>query len=232
MTSDLHIETKIPFIEGYFYHVFNRSNNKEKIFYTDDNYKFFLRKFDKYLSEYLEVYAFCLLPTHFHFLVKVKGSKDLVGFKNLQGLINRDDSNDNSECLNLAGREDLQGLGINKTIIQSFSNFFNCYAKSINKQENRHGSLFEKHFKRKIIDKEDYLSRIIFYIHLNPVYHHLCQSFENYPWSSYTKILNNRQSKLKKKEVLEFFGGKENYIYFHNKIKRNFKEIDKYIIED
>ena len=256
MTSDLHIETKIPFIEGYFYHVFNRSNNKEKIFYNDNNYKFFLRKFDKYLSEYLEVYAFCLLPTHFHFLVKVKGSKDLVGFENLQGLINRDDSNDNSEYLNLAGQEDLQGLinrdnsnynseylnlagqedlqglGINKTIIQSFSNFFNCYAKSINKQENRHGSLFEKHFKRKIIDKEDYLSRIIFYIHLNPVYHHLCQSFENYPWSSYTKILNNRQSKLKKKEVLEFFGGKENYIYFHNKIKRNFKEIDKYIIED
>ncbi|MCK4448088.1 MAG: hypothetical protein KAW56_13530, partial [Candidatus Marinimicrobia bacterium] len=115
--------------------------------------------------EYLEVYAFCLLPTHFHFLVKVKGSKDLVGFKNLQGLINRDDSNDNSEeFLNLAGQEDLQGLGINKTIIQFFSNFFNCYAKSINKQENRHGSLFEKHFKRKIIDNEDYLSRIIFYI--------------------------------------------------------------------
>jgi len=121
MTGDLHIETKIPFIEGYFYHVFNRSNNKEKIFYNDDNYRFFLQKFDKYLSEYLEVYVFCLLPTHFHFLVKVKGSKDLVGFENLQGLINRDDSNDNfeylnPECLNLAGREDLQGLSIGKNL--------------------------------------------------------------------------------------------------------------------
>ena len=49
-------------------------------------------------------------------------------------------------------------------------------------------------------------------------------------WLGYGEL--DTQSKLKKKEVLEFFGGKENYIYFHNKIKRNFREIYKYIIED
>ncbi len=32
---------------------------------------------------------------------------------------------------------------------QAFSNLFNAYAKAYNKQQNRTGSLFEKHFKRK-----------------------------------------------------------------------------------
>lgn len=33
-------------------------------------------------------------------------------------------------------------------VTQAFSNFFNSYAKAFNKQNNRTGSLFEKHFKR------------------------------------------------------------------------------------
>jgi len=44
---------------------------------------------------------------------------NLTDQEELQGLINGDDSNDNSECLNLlnlAGREDLQGLSIGKNL--------------------------------------------------------------------------------------------------------------------
>ena len=42
-------------------------------------------------------------------------------------------------------------------VTQGFSNFFNSYVKAFNKQNNRTGSLFEKHFKRIRLDDEEYL---------------------------------------------------------------------------
>jgi len=56
-----------PFAEGHFYHIFNRGNNKQTIFFKQENYRYFLVKFDEYMCDFLEVYGFCLLPNHFHF---------------------------------------------------------------------------------------------------------------------------------------------------------------------
>ena len=61
-----------PLQPGTFYHVYNRGNNGENIFYKKENYPYFLRKLDQYLSPYLDVFAYCLLPNHFHFLIKTK----------------------------------------------------------------------------------------------------------------------------------------------------------------
>jgi len=49
------------FYLGQFYHIFNRGNNSGKIFFKEENYKYFLKKFDQYLSAYVFVYAYCLL---------------------------------------------------------------------------------------------------------------------------------------------------------------------------
>lgn len=57
--------------ENRYYHIYNRGNNKEKIFFEDDNYSYFLKQFAKYLSSVCEVYAYCLMPNHFHFFIKV-----------------------------------------------------------------------------------------------------------------------------------------------------------------
>ena len=54
------------------YHLFNRSNNREHLFKRDENYRYFLRKFEKRFKDSLAVLAYCLMPTHFHFLVEVK----------------------------------------------------------------------------------------------------------------------------------------------------------------
>ena len=39
--------------------------------------------------------------------------------------------------------------------------------------------------------------------------------FRDWEWSSYNRILMNNPSRLKKKEVLDWFGGSERYIQFH-----------------
>ena len=49
---------------------------------------------------------------------------------------------------------------------KQLSNAFNGYAQKYNLIYNRTGSLFEKHFKRKVIDSTEYLRQLIIYIHL------------------------------------------------------------------
>jgi hypothetical protein len=66
---------EIPLEENKFYHIYNRGNNRGNLFYNEGNYEFFLRKYDEYLSEFIDTYAFCLLPNHFHFLIGVKEIK-------------------------------------------------------------------------------------------------------------------------------------------------------------
>lgn len=61
-------------------------------------------------------------------------------------------------------------------VTQRFSNFFNAYAKAYNKQQNRTGSLFEKHFKRVQLKDDKYLKNLIIYVHFNPM-HHLNQDY-------------------------------------------------------
>ena len=102
-----------------------------------------------------------------------------------------------------------------KIVTQSFSNFFNSYAKAFNKQNDRTGSLFEKHFKRIRLDDEEYLKNLIIYVHLNPK-HHLDLNFEEYKFSSFKSILSSKETKLNRNKVLELFGGIDNFVFCHN----------------
>lgn len=61
---------------GGIFHIYNQGNNGQRIFYTTANYQYFLRKFHEYLHPYLSIYAYCLIPNHFHFLARVKEIKD------------------------------------------------------------------------------------------------------------------------------------------------------------
>ncbi len=102
-----------------------------------------------------------------------------------------------------------------KTVTQAFSNLFNAYAKANNKKNKRSGSLFEKHFKRIRIEKEEYLRQLIVYIHLNPN-RHLGIDFEKFKFSSYQAILSNKKTSIRREDVIELFETKENFEYFHN----------------
>jgi len=76
----------LEFLQNNFYHLFNRSNNKEIVFKSRENFFYFLSKYHKYLSEFVETLAYCLMPDHFHFLIYVK-TKNIEQLKKNIGIL-------------------------------------------------------------------------------------------------------------------------------------------------
>lgn len=60
-----------------FYHYYNRGNNKENLFVEEANYMFFLKLLKKYIVPVAEIYSYCLLPNHFHLVLKIKEENEL-----------------------------------------------------------------------------------------------------------------------------------------------------------
>ena len=168
-----------------YYHIYNRGINSGKIFNATENYLFFLSKFATYLNPVCDVFAYCLMPNHFHFLIRVKSQEEIRAFVKVQnfdkGSINvpkvqNFDKGDN--------KEDKKGLhAFDSVVSKQMGKFISSYSQAYNKVTNRHSALLESPFKRKRIDSEEYLKNLIIYIHLNPT--DLKQDFETYTFSSY-----------------------------------------------
>ena len=178
-----------------FYHIYNHANGFENLFQKEDNYRYFLQQWGKYITPVADTYAYCLMPNHFHFLIRTKADSvllDLQGFKNLGGLERS-----------------------SKIITQHFSNLFNSYTKAYNKMYERKGSLFMSNFKHKEIKNNDYLTNVIFYIHHNPVHHGFVDTIQEWPHSSYHSLLSTKTTLLKRRAVHDYFGGISPLILFH-----------------
>jgi REP element-mobilizing transposase RayT len=65
---------------GSCYHIFNRTNNQEIAFRTPENYLYFLKKYREYIGVLTDTLAYCLMPTHFHFLADII-SEDIAQLK-------------------------------------------------------------------------------------------------------------------------------------------------------
>jgi putative transposase len=113
---------------------------------------------------------------------------------------------------------------------KQFSNFFNSYSKSINKAYGRTGTLFERPFKRKIVDNNKYFNALVFYIHNNPVKHCFSKNILDYPYSSYETILSDKKTNLRRDVILDWFSGVENFKEFHL-INSEENIIEKFVIE-
>ncbi|MFY0605538.1 MAG: transposase [Cyclobacteriaceae bacterium] len=174
-----------------YYHVYNHANGDENLFRTSENYYFFLKQWAKYIEPVADAHAYCLMPNHFHFLVRTKNEEDLQGVKNPEGLES------------------------SKAYQQAFSNLFNSYSKAFNKMFERRGSLFVPNFKKKEITSEAYLTAVITYIHRNPIHHGFVDTLDDWPYSSYHAFLSARKTKLRREEVLNWFGDKNDYIEAH-----------------
>lgn len=193
-----------PIESGQFYHIFNHGNNRETIFRNDENYNFFLTKWDKYLNDYLEVWAYCLMPNHFHFLIQTKFLNNLKSFSKEQKITN--------------------------LLSNQFRKLFISYTKSFKKVYGRTGSLFRKPFRRIKIDSNNYLTHLIHYIHHNPIHHKFADNYTGWQYSSYSAIVSDQPTQIARKKVLELFNGKDSFISYHQKTK-NYNVINHLIID-
>ena len=109
-----------------------------------------------------------------------------------------------------------------------FSHFFNAYAKYINIKYKRHGSLFERPFKRKKIDNIRYFQNLVMYIHQNPVHHGFCEHPMDYSWSSYLTCISLKSTSLNRDAVIGWFNDIANFKKRHNVIM-NKREMEEYL---
>ena len=112
-------------IQNEFYHVYNRGNNKQRIFFTDANYLFFLKKIREQLLLVSKIISYCLMPNHFHLIImateKSITERPSFGGKPMQEFPYR--------------------IGI----------LLSSYSQAINKQNKTTGSIFQQKTKAKIL---------------------------------------------------------------------------------
>lgn len=190
-------------VPGYYYHIYNRGNNTQKIFFTRENYVFFLKKMKGQLSPYASIIAWCLMPNHFHWVIYVH--KEIM------------EKQKNGDPLTL-NEGITSSIMAKRTINQSIGILLGSYAKAIQKQEGIAGPLFQKHTKAKplidgikiepaywktafgarinISEGKSYLETCVEYVHLNPVYGGIVKKADDWEFSSYLDYLGRRKGEL------------------------------------
>ena len=163
----------------------------EKLFIEKGEYDIFLFRWYKYISPIAFCYVYCLMPNHFHFLIRMKSYEEI------------------SEVLELSEYQ------YNSTVVQRFSNFYNSYAKSFNFRHHRMGKLFMLPFKRKIVASDEYFRQLVYYIHRNPLHHGILMDPAQWDYSSYAELVHEFPTRLHRIAVLNWFGGKEKFIKYH-----------------
>jgi putative transposase len=187
------LSTNEALLPGCFYHVYNRGNNRENLFLEERNFLYFLQLYSHYIAPIAETFAYCLMPNHFHFLIRIRSLID-------EGIMLWD-----------------KVSSISKPISPSrcFSNLFNAYTKTINEGYDRTGSLFQKPFHRNLVDSDAYFTNLVFYIHFNPQKHGFVDDFREWRWSSYSAYCSNSVTCISRDIVLDWFGGIRQFQEFH-----------------
>lgn len=201
-----------PLLYDSYYHIYNRGVNRENIFIEERNYDLFLKLLEKHLLPVVDLVAYCMLRNHFHVLVRVKSEEAIKTLRVCS--INNPDTK--RECFpNEQPDQSVKPLG-SSHVSDRFSNFFNAYAKTINKAYGRTGSLFQHPFGRVPITTDKQFWNVIAYIHQNPQKHGFVKDFRDWKYSSYGVILNEKPNGINRQELMKWFGGRENYLSLHN----------------
>ncbi len=177
----------MDFEADYIYHIYNRGNNRCRIFFNDENYLFFLKKVRKELSEYFHFLAYCLMPNHFHFLVQVK---------ELKKIYSSDDFKSSDELSRIYSNQISNRMAI----------LLRSYTRAINIQEGRTGSMFQQKTKAKCLNDSvksgvNYVPACFHYIHQNPLNAGIVKRIENWKFSSFPDYAGFRKGTLCNKEL-------------------------------
>jgi putative transposase len=157
----------VPFVPEGYYHIYNRGNNRGAIFFEQENYLYFLQGMKRYLLPAVDIIAYCLMPTHYHFMTRVKQA---------------------SEVSKTSEASAQFSLAMQKFLIS--------YTKAINKRYKRVGALFQGAFHAKPITNSSHLLHLCCYIHANPVKDGLVADPSNWPYSNYLEWIGERDGTL------------------------------------
>jgi putative transposase len=73
-----------PFVQRHYYHIYNRGVGRGLLFFNPGNYKHCLRLVKRYCQKYgITVIAYCLMPNHYHFLLRQETDEPLSKFINV-----------------------------------------------------------------------------------------------------------------------------------------------------
>jgi putative transposase len=204
------------------YHIYNKTNNKELLFRSDENYLYFLILYAKYISPFAETFAWNLLPNHFHFMLRIKKEKDIE-----KHIINLPlDIQTKTEKLYLINKD------LNTLMENEFKRFFISYAMAFNNLYNRTGNLFYRTFKRVNVTNDTQFTQALIYIHANAQKHGLVKRFDQYKWTSYHSLISEKSTKLLRNEIFEWFGSKESFIKLQYELTEYYYSVEGSLEED
>lgn len=198
----------MEFEVGHLYHIYNQGNNRQRVFFTRENYLYFLEKIAQQVTPYADIVAWCLMPNHFHLMVHV---------------------NHTSLPVPIEGVTQSHPFNKERTLNDSIGIMLRSYTRAINKKYKRSGALFRQETKAICLTRNDELTRAWFvfdgitsinttppemqypnlcysYILRNPVKDGLVASNEEWEFSSYLDIVGKRQGKLINRERIAEFG--------------------------
>jgi len=204
------------------YHIFNHANGFENVFREDENFRFFLEKYRVFITPVAETYAYCLLPNHFHLVVRIRNRVEI------EEIIR------NKKCPSTNFSKVERNFGkVEKTISdeeierylsKQFANLFSSYTQSFNKMYKRMGSLFIKNFRREpIMDKEYFINTII-YNHRNPIHHGFCTGFTDWGYTSFNEIIELKRETVEVEKIIKIFGSPDRFVELHEQNLVNFKQ--------
>ena len=237
----------IPLLPERYYHIYNRGIDRNSIFFIEENYKYFLKKYAEKTEGYFNTFAYCLIENHFHFFIQPLSIKEILTkassdyllvnqsfFKDFVipwatrvgidcSLVKKEDLTNFQNLLNLYSLYgDIQFNPDNQPNNLISSDFLDQlsswilsdrlrglmlgYAKAINKQQQRTGSLLQKGFRRKNIpDVLNEKKMVLWYMHHNPIHHFYTDHYNGYKWTSYHAFLSTAETRINRNMVIEWF---------------------------
>ena len=186
-----------------FYHIFNRSVSDVNLFKNDSDFQFFLNKFKEYCLPYFDLYAYCLIPNHFHFIAKVKSTATIKKITEKEQFL-------------AAQKYNQAEISINDYISNQLKRLFSSYALTYNNKYKRKGPLFQNKVKRIFIQNDDRLRFLIAYVHHNPIHHSFTKNYSGWNYSSFSGLISKSPTNLSREQVMTLFKGQTGFDNFHD----------------
>jgi putative transposase len=175
------------FEQGAYYHVICKSLDKQNLFLSDENKRFFLQRYYGYTRSYLKTYCYSLLDNHAHFLVQIRSEGEII-----QELAKLQVQRAKLTIIQQRFLDQQSEMTVDPLLERQFNSFFVSYTRSFNNMYKRRGHLFDSPFKRIRINDDTHLTQVVVYIHANSMRHRISEDFQRYFWSSFNSLLSDK----------------------------------------